>query len=133
MKSCHRSGIRQYPKDKPIKRGVKLWVHADSANGYRVAFNIYIGRDAAREISDFGLGYDVVMDHLFVDNFCMSMHLFKHLLSHGVLATGTALETQRDLPQNLNTVRYGQKGKRGAQCSGRKILLVMSCNGWTIK
>ena len=90
----HRSGIQQYLKDKPIKWGIKLWVLADSANGYAVDFNIYIGRDATREISRFGLGYAVVMDHLF-DNFFMSKHLFKHLLSHGVLATGTALKTQR--------------------------------------
>ena len=66
----HRSGIQQYLKDKPTKWGIKLWVLADSANGYTVDFNIYIGRDAAREISKFGLGYDVVMDHLF-DTFCM--------------------------------------------------------------
>ena len=34
VKSKHRSGIRQYIKDKPTKWGIKLWVLADSANGY---------------------------------------------------------------------------------------------------
>ena len=34
VKSRHRSGIRQYIKDKPTKWGIKLWVLADSSNGY---------------------------------------------------------------------------------------------------
>lgn len=79
VKSRHRSGIRQYIKDKPTKWGIKLWVLADSSNGYTIDFNVYIGRAAGRDISANGLGYDVVMRlmqpflkqgyHLFVDNF----------------------------------------------------------------
>ena len=33
VKSRHRSGIRQYIKDKPTRWGIKLWVLADSSNG----------------------------------------------------------------------------------------------------
>ena len=44
VKSRHRSGIRQYIRDKPIKWGVKFWVLAYSSNGYTVDFNVYIGR-----------------------------------------------------------------------------------------
>ena len=51
VRSRHRSGIRQYTKDKPIKWGIKLWEVADSSNDYTVDINIYIGKDAAREIS----------------------------------------------------------------------------------
>ena len=36
VKSKHRSGMRQYMKDQPTKWGVKLWVLADSDNGYTV-------------------------------------------------------------------------------------------------
>ena len=43
VKSKHRSGIRQYMKDKPTKWGLKLWVLADSDNGYTIDFNVYIG------------------------------------------------------------------------------------------
>ena len=43
VKSRHRSGIRQYIKDKPTKWGIKLWVLADSSNGYTIDFNVYIG------------------------------------------------------------------------------------------
>ena len=79
VKSRHRSGIRQYIKDKPTRWGIKLWVLADSSNGYTVDFNVYIGKAAGQETSEFGLGYNVVMRlmrpflhqgyHLFVDNF----------------------------------------------------------------
>jgi hypothetical protein len=36
VKSRHRSGIRQYIRDKPTKWGIKLWVLADSSNGYTI-------------------------------------------------------------------------------------------------
>ena len=32
-------------KDTPTKWGVKLWVLADSDNGYTVDFNVYIGKE----------------------------------------------------------------------------------------
>lgn len=49
VKCKHRSGIRQYMKDKPTKWGLKLWVLADSSNGYTVDFDIYIGKSAQGE------------------------------------------------------------------------------------
>ena len=106
VKSRHRSGIRQFIKDKPNKWGIKLWVLADSSNGYTCDFNVYIGRAAGREVSANGLGYDVVMKlmnpffdqgyHLYVDNFYTSVTLFKDLFARGVPATGTVLESRRD-------------------------------------
>ena len=60
VKSRHRSGIRQYIKDKPTKWGIKLWVLADSETGYTCDFDIYIGKAAGRTISENGLGYDIV-------------------------------------------------------------------------
>ena len=56
VKSKHRSGIRKYMKDKPTKWGIKLWVLADSDNGYTVDFNVYIGKNAAEQPSEHGLG-----------------------------------------------------------------------------
>ena len=121
VRSRHRSGIRQYTKDKPTKWGIKLWVLADSSNGYTVDFNIYIGKDAARGISEFGLGHDVVVRlispfydqgyHLFIDNFYTSVHLMKHLFQHGVIATGTILDTRKDFPANLKKGSKWGKGK----------------------
>ena len=121
VKSRHRSGFRQFMKDKPTKWGIKLWVLADSANGYTVDFNIYIGRAAGQTISEHGLGYDVVMRlmapyfgkgyHLFVDNFYSTLTLFKHLYDQGVVATGTILESRRSFPPALKNSKEWAKGR----------------------
>ena len=121
VKSRHRSGMRQYIKDKPTKWGIKLWVLADSSNGYTVDFNVYIGKAAGQNVSANGLGYDVVMKlispctrqgyHLFVDNFYTSVTLFKDLYTQGVLATGTIMETRRDFPVGLKNSKEWSKGR----------------------
>lgn len=121
VKSRHRSGIRQYIKDKPTKWGIKLWVVADSSNGYTVDFNVYIGKAAGRDVGEHGLGYDVVMKlmqpflhqgyRLYVDNFYTSIALMKELFQQGVPATGTILETRRGFPQNLKNGKGWAKGK----------------------
>ena len=121
VKSRHRSGFRQFIKDKPTKWGIKLWVLADSSNGYTVDFNIYIGRAAGREVSANGLGYDVVMRlmtpyfdkgyHLFVDNFYSTVILFRDLFDNGVLATGTILDSRRSFPAALKNSKEWAKGK----------------------
>ena len=125
VKSRHRSGIRQYIKDKPTKWGIKLWVLADSSNGYTIDFHIYIGREAGRDVSAHGLGFDVVIKlmqpylnqgyHLFLDNFYTSVHLFKTLFTQGVPATGTILENRRNFPAALKNSKEWARGKeRGA-------------------
>ena len=121
VKSRHRSGIRQYIKDKPTKWGIKLWMLADSSNGYTIDFDVYIGRAAGRNVSANGLGYDVVMKlmnkfldqgyHLYVDNFYTSVTLFKDLFARGVAATGTIIESRRDFPLNLRNSKQWAKGK----------------------
>ena len=57
--AVHRCGIRQYIKDKPIKRGIKLCVVSGSSDGCTVDLNISIRKDVAREIRKFELGHDV--------------------------------------------------------------------------
>lgn len=60
VKSKHRSGIRQFIKNKPVKFGLKLLVLADSLNGYTIDFNVYAGKNGNEEIHENGLGYHVV-------------------------------------------------------------------------
>ena len=84
VESNHWSGIRQCMKDNPTKWGFKLWVLSDSENRYNVDFNVYIGKEAAKETGwqGDGLGYDVIMTlmgpyldqghHLYQDNFYAS-------------------------------------------------------------
>ena len=93
VKSRHKSGMRQFNKDKPIRWGIKLWVLADSSNGYTIDLNVYIGKVEGQDVSANGLGYDVVMKlmnpyfhqgyHLYVDNFYTSVTLFQGLFCHG--------------------------------------------------
>ena len=121
VKSRHRSGIRQYLKDKPTKWGIKLWVLADSSNAYVPDFNIYIGKQAGREISTNGLGYDVVMTlmqdyldqgyHLFIDNFYTSVTLAKDLFDRKTLVTGTIRECRKDFLPSLKNGKVWGKGK----------------------
>ena len=131
VKSRHRSGIRQYNRDKPTKWGIKLWVLADSSNGYTIDFNIYIGKSAGRTVSEHGLGYDVVMKlmqpfhhqgyHLFFDNFYSSVVLLKDLFDLGVLATGTIRENRKEFPENLkNGKQWAKNLERGSMRWERK-------------
>ena len=81
VKSCHWSEIRQYIKDKPTRWGIKLWVLADSSNGYTADFNVYIGKAARKETKAFSKsGLNI-----------------KHLFAQGVLATGAILKKQERL------------------------------------
>ena len=60
-----RSSMKQYHPMKPIKRGLKVWVLADSHNGYVSCLQLYTRRDGQR--SDDELGGSVVRtlcDHL---------------------------------------------------------------------
>ena len=110
FKSRHRSGTRQFNKDKPIRWGIKLWVLVDSSNGYTIDFNVYVGKVAGQDVSGNGLGYDAIMKlvnpyfhqgyHLYVDNFYTSVTLFKDLFAMGVGAIGTIREYRRDFPKN---------------------------------
>ena len=105
--------------------GVKLWILADSSNGYTVDFNVYIGRHAAETVSNKGLGYDVVMKliqpfhhqgyHLFFDNSYSSVVLFRYLFAVGVLATGTISESCRQFPESMkNGKQWARKKERGS-------------------
>ena len=43
-----RSSLKQYMPMKPIKRGIKVWVRADSNNGYFSQFEVYTGEKKVR-------------------------------------------------------------------------------------
>ena len=121
VKSKHRSGIRQYIKNKPTKWGIKLWVIADSANGYTYDFDVYAGKNAGQEVSPNGLGYDVVMRlvsslmnqgyHLYFDNYYTSVQLVQDLFKMEILACGTASENRRGFPQSMKNGKQWAKGK----------------------
>ena len=48
----------QYLPAKPIKRGIKMWMHCDADSEHLHQFEMHLGQQVNPE---FGLGYDVVM------------------------------------------------------------------------
>ena len=80
-----RSTLKQYMPKKPIKRSFKVWVRADSHNGYISDVDVYTGRDDSTETN---LGAKVKKlsqpliggnHHLYFDNFFFICHSFSRL------------------------------------------------------
>ena len=75
FKGC--SSMKQYMPKKPIKRGFKIWMRAESKSGYVSEFDVYTGKKGDRV--ERGLGTSVVMNltdkirnknhHVYFDNF----------------------------------------------------------------
>ena len=123
-----RLGFRQYMPAKPTKYGIKVWMAADSENGYVNNMAIYQGGEEGKDGCVHGQGYDVVMSmarpflnknhHLFFDNFFSSVKLFDHLLSQDTYACATVQSNRKEMPrcakQKLKQpgqLIWAQKGK----------------------
>ena len=115
----------------PTKWGIKLWVLADSSNGYTIDFNVYIGKAAAGAVGVNGLGYDVVMllmqpylnqgYHLYIDNFYTSSTLVKDLFLQGTPVTGTIRENSRGFPANMKNGKEWSKARNVERGSMRWV------------
>ena len=55
VKSRQRSRIRQFDKNKLTYWGIKLWVMADTSNGYTINFNVSVGKIAGQRVGADGL------------------------------------------------------------------------------
>ncbi|KAE9522897.1 hypothetical protein AGLY_016708 [Aphis glycines] len=105
-----RSTIKQYIRDKPIKRGFKIWMLCDSSS-YNLKFQVYTGKSDVIGVEK-GLGARVVMDivenlpgknHIvFMDNFFTSHDLFKILKDNLIYAVGTVNASRKTLPKLKN-------------------------------
>ncbi len=92
-----RSSMKQYLPMKLVKRGFKIWVRADSHNGYVCEFECYTGKKG--DTTEVGLGGSVVTRltrdlvgkayHIFMDSFFSSVTLYHQLLSDNIYCTGT--------------------------------------------
>ena len=114
--------MKQYLPKKPIKRGFKVWVRAESISGYFSDFDVYIGKDQSVASSDVesGLGEKVVVhlartleQHnylLFYDNYFSTCRLSEILLQQSVYSCGTARPDRRDFPKDLRGLRL-QRGQ----------------------
>ena len=112
-----RSTLKQYMPKKPIKRGFKVWVRADSHNGYISNLHFYTGRDDSTETN---LGAKVVKKlsqpliggnyHLYFDNFFSSVALFEDLVEDGIYACGTFHKYRKGLPVVVKNTKLGMLG-----------------------
>ncbi len=116
-----RSTLKQYMPNKPIKRGFKVWVRADSRIGYISDFSVYTGKDGS-DSND--LGGKVVKKltgslvskhhHLYFDNFFTSPKLMMlDLLEMDQYVCGTYRYTRKDVPLDIKTaaLREIQRGE----------------------
>ncbi len=104
-----RSSMKQYMPKKPTKRGFKVWVRSDSANGYVCQMDVYTGKQGST--TEVGLGGNVITrltralvgQHysVYMDNFFSGIPLFKRLLDDDIYATGTLRTNRKFFPSDL--------------------------------
>ena len=110
-----RSSLKQYLPKKPVKRGFKVWMRADSTNGFVSDLEVYTGKS---DTTTQGLGAKVVTKlssalqggfyHLYFDNFFSSLSLFDSLLDSGLYACGTFRRDRRGVPEEIKAVKEGK-------------------------
>ena len=120
-----RSSLKQYMPNKPVKRGIKIWMRAEAVNGYVSALKVYTGKTGKGV--EHGLGSSVVKHlsedlhhtyrHLYFDNFFSSVDLLLDLLRVGLYGCGTLRSNRKGFPKDL--AAYVKKGlkKRGDSVS----------------
>lgn len=117
-----KTGMTQYMKEKPTKWGIKLFVLAESSNGYTLNFNLYVGKSHIPSVH--GLSYDAVMDliqpshlgtgyHIYIDNFYTSPKLFLGLANINFGACGTYRDNRKGCPSSRANA-LNKKSKRGS-------------------
>ena len=104
-----RSSLKQYMPLKPIKRGIKVWVAADSTNGYFSRFEVYTGKKD--NTTEHSLGARVVKTltsklkgkyhHVYFDNFFTRLNLLEDLEKDQIYACGTARKDRKGFPDLL--------------------------------
>ena len=109
--------MKQYVPKKPVRRGFKVWVTADSSNDYFLDVDVYVGRASDGVTTEHGLGARVVlqltkkyshMNHrVFCDNYFSSPALFDQLLSKGLYACGTVRCDRSEYPAALRGLSLG--------------------------
>jgi len=92
---------------KPTKYGIKVWMAADSSDGYVLNFDVYLGKEVDACWLIYGLGYDVVTKlirpymnrnhHVFFDIFFTSTKLLEHLEANDTYTCGTVRCNCKDL------------------------------------
>lgn len=119
-----RSSIKQYMPLKPIKRGYKVWIRANS-NGYISQFEIYTGK--VGQTTEKCLGSRVVktlttdlfgkFHEVYFDNYFTSLPLMHYLRMNGVYACGTVRKHRVGLPSDFENEKTMSRGEFQFRCS----------------
>jgi len=112
IKYCGRCKFVQYMKNKPVKRGIKLWVRADARRHYCQQFKVYLGK-GSEPPSKTGVYFEVVWDlvkclqgknyFIYFDNLYSSVPLVRFLYSKGLYSTGTIRKNSKYLPNGIKS------------------------------
>ena len=102
--------MKQYIPLKPVRRGFKVWMRADSCTDFVSEFQVYVGKG---EVED-GLGARVMKDltqniknkyhNVYCDNFFTSLFLLEDLLKDGIYGCGTIRTNRKGFPDELKAV-----------------------------
>jgi hypothetical protein len=129
-----RLGFKQYMKDKPTKWGIKVFVLADSHNGYVKRLQVYTGKDVDAGSDAVGLCTRVCLELLnglensglclYTDNYYTSPVLCKHLYNNGINSCGTCKTARKFFPQDIvlkacveNRGKYNWKSNGAVLCT----------------
>ena len=104
-----RSSLKQYMPQKPIKRGIKVWVLADSHTGFFSRLEVYTGKKGnttevnlgGRVVKDLTMDFRGKWHRVFFDNFFTSKTLLCELEAAGIYGCGTARSDRRLFPEAL--------------------------------
>ena len=115
-----RSSLKQYMPLKPTKRGIKVWVLADSHNGYFSQFEVYTGKKGNTAEKDLGMRVVKTLTaelkgkrhHVFFDNFFTNERLLQDLLADDIYSCGTARKDRKGFPAELKQVKLPNRYNR---------------------
>ena len=117
--------MKQYLPNKPFRRGFKVWVVAESNNGYFLDVDVYAGWPFDGVTTEHGLGPKIVLQltepyrhknyRVFCDNYVTSPGLFDELLQHGIYACGTVQSNRHEFPSNLTGLQLERGSHRFLQ------------------
>ena len=113
IKFQSRSSLKQYMPQKPIKRGIKVWVLADTTNGFFSRLEDYTSKKehakhdlGAQAVKDLSCDFQRKWHHLYFDNFFTSK---RFLESVGTYGCGTAWRDRQGFPIELKNPKLKER------------------------
>lgn len=113
---------------KPVKRGMKAFVLADSSNGYVFGFKLYLGKSTYDDATNLLKTTKVVKElcqavnerkmnpslwhHVYTDRYYTSPELARELGAINFLLTGTVMNNRKGLPSEFKEKRQSTKQER---------------------